>query len=214
MPAYGLRTRVDTASPWIKKVRAAIRTPRILTQIGMAARLAVTDYFTLKNAAMSSASTTTSGKPKLGHLGLFAEFAESLSVRTTATSAFLTINHVAARQRILGGTIRPTGGRRYLAIPADRESYGKTPMGDYANKLKYGLAPHPDGGWRPALLRDVSAVRARKRSKTAKPAPTSPIVLFWLIRKAVQKADPTAMIGRADLSKQVKENLEGYIGSV
>lgn len=207
MPAYGVTTRVDTASPFLKKIRAAIRTPTLLKQIAAAARLGVTDFFTEKNAAMFAAQQTTSGKPKLGHVGLFAEFAESISISTTASAAMLTVNHVAIRQRIYGGTIKPTGGRRYLAIPAAQEAYGKRPRGDYDGQLKFSLAAHPDGGWRPALVRDVSAVRARKK----KTAPTSPFVLFWLIRQAVQKPDPTAMISRAALGKEIRTNLEGYL---
>lgn len=210
MPRYGITTRLDTVSPLLKKIRAAIKTARLMEQIALAGRLALTDFFTEKNAQMSSAIQTTSGKPKLGHLGLFAEFAEAISIRTTAAAAFLSVNHVAVRQRVFGGTIRPTGGRRYLAIPAAQEAYGKRPRGDYDGKLKFGLAAHPDGGWRPALVRDVSAVKSRKRK--GQPPPSSPFVLFWLIRQAVQKPDPTAMIGRADLGKAIKENLDGYIG--
>ena len=114
-------------------------------------------------------------------------------------AATVSIAHVGIRQRVQGGYIRPTGGKKFLTIPATAEAYGKRAR-EFGN-LRFGFAESVPGSGNlaPALVdagqQRVAFGRRRKDgSRAVKPGEDlSNKVFFWLVRQVYQPADPTAL---------------------
>ncbi len=124
-------------------------------------------------------------------------------VVTSPTEATVSITHHAIRQRIQGGYIRPTGGRKYLTLPATAEAYGKRAR-EFGN-LRFGFAENKYGNLAPALVnageQKVSFGRRRKDGsrKVTPGEDMSSKAFFWLVKQVYQPADPAAFPPEADL---------------
>lgn len=124
------------------------------------------------------------------------------SVRTVGAGtgvASVSITQLGFRQRLFGGTIVPRNGRTYLTIPASPEAVGMR-AGEFSD-LRFTMAYDERGAIRPALVRPVSQAvsfirRKRKDGSiktTIKPGELRGGVMFWLVRKVTQRADPTVL---------------------
>jgi hypothetical protein len=107
------------------------------------------------------------------------------------------INHVGIGQKVRGGTIKPVRAK-FLTIPADPRAYGKR-AGEF-NNLSFGIV---DG--RPALVEseqtDFKLGRRRKDGsrKITVLGTRGGGVIYWLVKKVHQNADPRALPSDRDL---------------
>lgn len=96
--------------------------------------------------------------------------------------------------------IKPKGGNRYLAIPANpiAASWDGMPR-DFPGGLRLAFSKTPDGHWLPSL---VAASNYKKRSKKTGSESKSfgksanagrNEVVYWLVHKAKSRHDPNAM---------------------
>lgn len=96
--------------------------------------------------------------------------------------------------------IRPKGGRRYLAIPANpiAASWDGMPR-DFPGGLRLAFSKTPDGHWLPSL---VAASNYKKRSKKSGSESKSfggsanagaNEVVYWLVHKVKSRHDPAAL---------------------
>jgi len=118
--------------------------------------------------------------------------------------ASVSIDSPELRHKIEGGVIKASNyGHPYLTIPANNEA-AQAAQGSRSFSLKFAWRPHPDGGWRPALVSEenyVKVSRSRKTGETrrkfqadsAKANAGAGDVLFWLVRKVTHKPMPDAM---------------------
>lgn len=136
------------------------------------------------------------GWPRSGFWGQFVEATDVASV--SSDGADVAISHSAILQKLYGGTIEPKRGQ-YLALPAMAAAYAAgSPREGATPDLMYHLAPHPDGGWRPALVAFTAGTKMVKDPRKGhkgeyrevrdvkKPAG----VWYWLVRSVTQAADP------------------------
>jgi hypothetical protein len=119
--------------------------------------------------------------------------------------ASVTISHLAFRQKLEGGTIKPGPGKKYLTIPAAAETYGKRAREFSALQFAYVEAPNNPGTVRPALIaqRAVSTLialgtRGKKRFK-AVASTLGMLPLYWLVREVKQAPTPGALPTDAEL---------------
>ena len=105
--------------------------------------------------------------------------------------------------------IKPKGGRRYLAIPANARSAGWVGPKDSPIELRFGFAPTPEGHWMPALLAKRDHLRTVKKGKkagqrvmAAERSATTGVstVQYWLVHKVQTKHDPNALPSNESLT--------------
>lgn len=127
------------------------------------------------------------------------------------------INQLGIRQRYQGGVIEPTGGKRYLTIPAIAEAYGRR-AGEFSNlRLVFRRR---DGQVRAVALEEAPAteVNLGKRGQRKKDnsdvysfaQKTGGRIYFWLVPRVVQQPDPSVMPSEADFAEAVLAGAEPY----
>jgi hypothetical protein len=121
MPAYGVSIR-DAATLWIDGVVGRIRA-EFRDAVGSAGVLILMNHFTEKESASRTSTVFPSGRPKLGHSGLYAAFARQTQYAVSGSGAILSVNHPAARQRFQGGDIRPSSGT--YKVRGDKDFFEK-----------------------------------------------------------------------------------------
>lgn len=106
-------------------------------------------------------------------------------------------------QRFYGGTIRPVNAKN-LAIPADKESYGKRP-GEFAGKLHVAIL-----GGRAALVENLATRISISRAGKVKSKGSTGKVLFWLVKSVTQKPNPAVLPSEAQIGQIAAEAAEKY----
>lgn len=125
--------------------------------------------------------------------------ARSTTFAATADGAVISVNQTGVRQRILGGPILPTKSK-YLTIPARAEAYGKRAR-EFNNLkvVRFGNV---------LALVEADATKLRKTKKGFRAAgETGGGVMYWLVPKVAQKADPSVMPNLESLRVFVLEEL-------
>lgn len=126
--------------------------------------------------------------------GFWADAARATNYAVLAEDVLISVNKLGARQRYEGGEIKPTGGKKYLTIPAVAEAYGRR-AGEF-NNLE--LAFHRVAGRAEAFAlveaqaTEVSFGRKRKDG-SRKVTPGNSVgsrVMFWLVKSVRQAANP------------------------
>lgn len=144
--------------------------------------------------------------------------ARSTNSRVSGSDLVVSVNHVGVRQRLEGGQIRPTGGRRYLTVPAIAEAHG-TRAGEWSN-LKFGFAFDRQGNIRPALIEAQSTALkfggkrkdgSRKVTATAREGGGA---VFWLLRRVTQRPDPTVIPSPQELREAAVDGVRRYFDLV
>lgn len=147
----------------------------------------------------------------------YAQAARSVATASVPQGAAVTITQTGFRQRLLGGTIRPR--KKYLTIPAAPEAYGMR-AGEFAD-LQFALVTDPRSeSIRPALVRRpstaISIARRKGKDGTVKTtvkqkANLGGEVMFWLVRKVTQKADPSVLPYAEQMSGAAIAAMKGRI---
>lgn len=181
----------DFLTPELNQLVAGMRSRGFITAVARGVRNAVQGFYR---------GLQFSRPNKMGwrRLNFWADVAKSVQLPEiqSAAQATISVNHVGIRQRIQGGYIRPTGGRKYLTLPADERAYGMRAR-EFHN-LHFGFAENRWGNLAPALLenwsQDVRFGKQRKDgSRKVTPGPErGGDVIFWLVQKVYQRPDPAA----------------------
>jgi hypothetical protein len=130
--------------------------------------------------------------------------------------ASVTIDSPELRHKLDGGTIKASDyGHPYLTLPANDEA-AHAPQGARSFRAKFAYRPHPDGGWRPALVSEDDYVKVTRSRKTgekrrkyqadaAKANAGAGDILFWLVRQATHKPMPDALPSEQTLGDAARE---------
>jgi hypothetical protein len=130
----------------------------------------------------------------------YAQAARATSYEATPQGAVVSINQVGIRQRLLGGTIQPKDGKKFLTIPAATAAYGARAR--EFNDLDMQLVLNESGRLQWALVRRVSqAISFRRRKRKDGSIATRVVpgelrggeVMYWLVRRVTQQPDPSVL---------------------
>lgn len=125
--------------------------------------------------------------------------------------AQININQVGVAQRLRGGPLVPTGGRRMLTIPACAEAYGRR-AGEFSSLVLRMIKTSK--GLRPALA-EARATEFRKTKKGLAPvASRIGKVFFWLVPYAVQKPDPGVLPPDSTVLEAIRVALAGRLADL
>jgi len=214
MTSAGVSIKFDSATPFIERVRTGLANRAFRPAIGEAGFKVVYEHFAAKEQEASKATQTVYGRPKLGHVGLYAQFARATNHRVTTTGVAIAVSHQAIRQRLQGGEIKPDNGR-YLSIPANAEAYGKR-ISDFGNTLEFGAFTDEQGrtrlGW--GLRDDVKqtkTVRRKGKEKQVEKVKFRAGVYFWAVRKVYQAPDPSVLPTKEALLAGIDLNVGDWL---
>ncbi len=184
----GVAVIIDTASPLLNRLQTAAK----------GAGLAVVAGHAVANLTKEHLIALDAERHRFGR-HYYLQAAKSVHSRATGESTVaVSIAQTGFRQRLRGGTILPK--KKYLTLPANPEAAGKR-AGEF-NDLDFGMAMDDNGSIRPALVRRASSAVSFTRRKrkdgsvkyTVKPTELrGGEVMFWLVRKVSQRADPTVL---------------------
>lgn len=217
MPAYGVSIH-DTARPALRKFAAGMNRQGLGRVAGTAGAQAMRDWYTTREADPSVHVTASAlgARP----VGLYAEFARGTHWEESNGGIDLVTSHDAIRQKIYGGELRPTGGRKYMTVAANSFAYGRRAKEvGIALVFAYAIVPWGDGKQkRPALVAEDAVTKevgkARKdgsrRKRTIRPAG----IYYWLIRKATQIGNRDVVIKPADLIHEIELKVAEYVALV
>lgn len=178
---------LDTASPQLKALLARAKNPTAVHKVmATAATQAVRDRF----AEMAGIQRNPWGKPP--------QFWKRMSRATRAeanptTAAVVMPREVA--QRYFGGVIRPTGGRKFLTIPAHASAYRRSARSFADLVLMVFKGGEGQGG---------GLALAKRGAK-------EPVVLYWLRRQVKQKGDSRVIPSPKELAAAVIPQVEAYL---
>jgi hypothetical protein len=178
---------LDTARPELRALLRRAKNPIAVHKVmAAAATREVRDHF----AKVAIWQRNPFGKPPL----FWKRMSRATRPEATATTAAVLIPREVA-QRYFGGTIRPTGGRRLLTIPARAEAYRRSARSFddlvlIIFKARSGRGP-------------VGALIRHGKSEST--------VLYWLKRKVTQKSDQRVMPSTAQIASAVVPEVEAYL---
>lgn len=173
----------DNVSASLKSMAAALTPARLNPAIGRAEVILFQKWF----------QTLPSNKQGFPTTGFWPAAARATNFNLLGDGVVVSVSKQGVRQRYHGGTIKPTGGRKYLTIPARPEAYGKR-AGEFNNLV---LAFRREGGQVHAFaLVEARATTVNLKEKRRKGATVSDYarstgggVMFWLVKSVTQKAD-------------------------
>ena len=112
-------------------------------------------------------------------------------------------------QRYFGGTLSPTGGRKFLAIPARQEAYGITPR-DFP-----GLKFIPTGPDNAVLVQEAQTVKAKgaraRKDGSFKTEDIGGGVFYFLVRSITQLGDTSVLPSDEEYLAAARSGLNAYI---
>lgn len=201
----------DKATPLAARLAAQVQPERIAQAAAPAVLNRVRSHFFALNRERPN---------KLGgkRTNFFNQAARSTHSRVTGGNLIIGISHVGIRQRLQGGRIRPTGGRRYLTVPAIAEAYA-TRAGEW-NNLKFGFAFDGKGKMRPALVEaQHTALKFGSKRKDGSRTMKATVkeggrAVFWLVRQVTQRPDPAVIPSNDELRTAALEGAGKYFDLV
>ena len=110
--------------------------------------------------------------------------------------------------------ITPSGGRRYLAIPANpAASEWKGMPRDFPAELAFRYRPTPEGHWLPCLVADSKYRKANGRlASSGKGGRSGELtVVYWLVHQVRTKRDPNALPTEETMKDSATRAVAGVI---
>lgn len=197
MPSIDIR---DQATPALKSATAALR-----QQVAPAIGAAVVDLF------QQNFKQLPPNKYGFASTGFWPAAARSTNYTVIADGVAINVNKQGVRQRLQGGEIKPTGGKKYLTIPRHPSTYGHR-AGEFSD-LKFSIVP----GVGPALVarRSVGTmIERKKRGSAAFKAVASMlgiVVMFQLIKSAYQKPNPNVIPSDFEIGARAISTVNGIV---
>jgi len=115
------------------------------------------------------------------------------------SSARIDIAEPAINQKIFGGTITPKGGRKYLALPAIAEAYGKSPL---VFDFLEPLFSRRQG-------RVIALIEKEQQGKG-----WGGRVWYWLVKSVTQRADPQALPPEKAFAAALLDEAKQYLARI
>jgi hypothetical protein len=200
-------TITDDATPFVLKLREGIRPNRSMHgYIGRAAREPVQRNFQALAGSEHNAFGARSS-------GFWQRMLAGTDAVATDEAAVVRMPREVA-QRYFGGTIVPTGGRKFLAIPARTEAYNKSPR--QFDDLVFVVLPN--GG--PCLIQKADTHRALTKGKnkgklvkadTATATHGEGGVMFWLRRSVTQRGNEAVLPPEEVFLESAMTGLQRYM---
>ncbi len=197
MSGVGVVITRDDLSPLLQRVKDAAQIAGLSLVAARAIGILVKDHLVALNAQ----------RHRFGR-NYYARAARSVTAKGAGGLALVSVTQIGIRQRLYGGTIVPKNGGRFLTIPANPAAYGMRAR-EFSD-LKVARVVNPDGRLQWALVRRASQAIsfARRKQKdgsvkvTVRPGElrAGGEVMFWLVRKVTQRADPTVMPSRLEMA--------------
>jgi hypothetical protein len=196
--------RQDMAGPALTALQGVMTVKQLSKIVGEAEVILFQKHF-------QNAPSNKQGYPSTG---FWKDAARATNYQATNAGVVISVNQVGVRQRYQGGDIFPVNGK-YLAIPARAETYGKTPREFDNLTVAFGR----NG---PYALVEAAATKVtlgRKSRGTAgvrsfDTQVTGGLVMFWLVKSASQKPDPTVLPDERDIQEVAKETIDAVIERV
>jgi len=216
----------DPGSITMEQLEARLGASRLNSVLGRAARNAVKDHLRARNLSTQNAF----GATKSNYYG---QAARSTSFSADEDGAVVPIHQVGMRLHYYGGPVVPgastssVGAKptRYLTIPACAEAYGKRASefgvalevlwgrkGPFALALKERENPERRGASKAeniALLKKATTL-----SFLDKRTASLERVMFWLVKEATIRPDPTVIPDEDEFSDAIRESMENYLTSL
>ena len=171
----------DQATPLLKATEAKIAPATVAKVAGRAGQNFVRGHFTRLDSArpnrLAGKRTHFYSKAKAG-----------TTYKADATGATVSVNQVGIRQRIEGGVILPKKPGGFLTIPARAEAYGRRAREFNNLKVLFGRGGQPVA----LVVADATEVRATKKGFKSR-GEVGGGVMYWLVKRVDQKADPSVM---------------------
>lgn len=217
---FGMSIRIPgQLSPRLSRFLAVASSANLMPAAAVAGQRVLFDHLVEKesNPASHRSAADLGGKSS----GLYAQMARATSWAVTGTGFSLTISHVAARQRYLGGTIRPSGrvssatGQpiKHIAIPARGEAVGKTPS-EFDLEPVFGRS----GVYGLALAQQVTRQRKSRKKATYGQMEAVAVaglersqLMYWLVDEVTQAPDPTVLPTEERFARGILSATEAFI---
>lgn len=202
-----IECNIDTARQLLGKINAeSVKT--VLQAAGAGVRNAAIKHFRGRN----SEPAKSDGFPRFGESWPKSNFwsgvAKSVGeVTVQGDTATVAISSPALAHKADPNppVIKPKGGRKFLAIPANARAAGFAgmPRDFLGGDLRFGFAQTPEGRMMPALLATRDHMKTVKKGKKAGQRLATAIesqqtsghgdVQYWLVRKVQTDHDPNAL---------------------
>jgi len=168
----------DEATPALARFTAAMRR-EVAPAIGAAVVVLFQENFRSLPANRQGFQST----------GFWPGAARSTNYAVGGEEVFINVDKQGVRQRLQGGAILPTGGRKYLTVARHPESYGKRAR-EFSN-LKFAIVPGVGAALvaQRAVATEIGSKRGGKGLK-AVASLLGLVVMFQLLRRAFQKPNP------------------------
>jgi len=204
--SYSLSIK-DNATPHLLGVIAALRPSHLNPLIG---RTAVNRFRRNFFALDRSHRNTLGGTPT----HFYSQCARSTHFQLLADGVKIGVSQVGARQRLMGGDIRPVNSQ-WLTIPAMAASYGKRAR-EFDN-LRFvqfrpdlaALIAGAEGATVQRTVKGKSGVISRQVKGTSKGD-----VLFWLKKEVTQSPDNTVIPTQETLIADITQALGAYTATL
>ena len=196
----------DRVSPVLKQLQARLSPDALRAPVGAAlVKLFQDNFITLPQN--SRGYPTTNFWPRAAKSTNFAELTDGVNIN---------VSQQGVRQRLIGGEIHPTGGKKYLTIPNTPETYGHR-AGEFQNLSILwrwsGGSPKAVG-----LVAQRAVATLIKRSTRGKKAykavaeQVGQVVMFWLVKSVTQPPNPNVIPSEDQIGRTVLATLNGIAG--
>ena len=200
-------TTTGQAPRVVTAIARAVQTERITPIVG---RSAVNTIRTHLFGVNNSRPNALGGR----RTNFYATAARGTSFAVVPDGVVVSISNVGIRQRILGGTITPKPGKKFLTIPATAEAYGKRASEFDDLVVVFGAGGRPIG-LAHALFRrtraPVKALPARLRVGVTKQIGQHGGMVFWFAQSVTQKGDPTVLPYPEQIYSQARKDVAAFV---
>jgi hypothetical protein len=179
---------INAATPRLIELGIGLDLARINARIAPAVARLFQDHLAVKEAAGNKKGWPTQH--------FYARCARGITSDSDAAAAYVSVNTQGYRQRLEGGDIKPVN-KKYLALPARSEAYGKRPE-EFGN-LEVVFGKRKDGSVGPVALAakeggaTVKVFRGREASGSERPVhgANEGVIMYFLVKEVHQGADPS-----------------------
>ena len=203
----------DRITPLLKQLPADLSPARAARPAGQAVQQMCVGHFTALAAARHHGYA-----PQNFYADAARATLRSDSLTTNNIGATLTIRKQGLAQRYFGGHLEARNGGA-LAIPANTETYGHSPLEYGSLKLILFNGPKAFGAFvkQGAVSQDIALKRRVKGVSTGyKPVASNlgQIVMFWLVREVDQAPDESVLPTDAALQTAAYTGVRSYVTAI
>jgi hypothetical protein len=195
----GVKTSIsDRATPVTLAIAASVQTDLLKPIVGRAGVNVFKRHF---NALDRSEPNALGG----ARTHFYRRVANSAHFDEVGDGVVVSVNEIGVRQRIVGGTIRPKAGKKFLTIPVAPEAHGKR-AGQFTD-----LVVIWDRNGRPVGLgqKDNSQIGTSRGGKVT--GASGVHMLYRLAKSAQQQPNPSIAVSMLELGAGVKSSVNAVI---